>query len=63
MSDKLKTLRGTSVGGHPDDETVAVRHCHLLKCHACGGWIDKRDLAQVLRHKGPLPHAEQDRER
>jgi hypothetical protein len=26
-----------------------------------GGWIDIRDLAQVLEHEGPLPHPAKDR--
>jgi hypothetical protein len=27
----------------------------------CEGWIDCRDLAQVLEHEGPLPHPVEDR--
>lgn len=34
---------------------------HFMKCPACGGWIDKRDLGQVLEHEGPLPHPAVDR--
>jgi hypothetical protein len=33
---------------------------HFERCPACGGWIDLRDLAQVLEHKGALPHPSQD---
>jgi hypothetical protein len=33
---------------------------HFIRCPACGGWIDYRDLAQVFEHKGPLPHPPQD---
>jgi CRISPR/Cas system type I-B associated protein Csh2 (Cas7 group RAMP superfamily) len=29
---------------------------HFLKCQACGGWIDCRDLGSVFDHEGPLPH-------
>jgi hypothetical protein len=35
---------------------------HFIKCEACGGWIDCRDLGQVLEHEGPLPHPAQDQE-
>src|SRR6478609_6717716 len=33
---------------------------HFLRCPACGGWIDCRDLGQVFEHEGPLPHPAQD---
>ena len=33
---------------------------HFIRCPACGGWIDCRDLVQVFEHEGPLPHATQD---
>jgi hypothetical protein len=29
---------------------------HFLKCEACGGIFDMRDLGEVLDHEGPLPH-------
>ena len=31
-----------------------------IRCPACGGWIDCRDLGQVFEHEGPLPHPAQD---
>jgi hypothetical protein len=34
---------------------------HFLRCPACGGWFDIRDLAQVVAHAGPLPHPPADR--
>ena len=34
---------------------------HFIRCPACGGWIDCRDLACVFEHEGPLPHPAQDR--
>lgn len=46
---------GEPVGGEPEDEAD-----HFIKCPACGGYFDARDLAQVLEHAGPLPHPEQD---
>jgi hypothetical protein len=30
---------------------------HYIRCPGCGGWIDRRDLGQVLAHAGELPHA------
>jgi hypothetical protein len=27
-----------------------------MRCPACGGMIDCRDLAQAIAHNGPLPH-------
>lgn len=33
---------------------------HFIKCEACGGVIDMRDLAVVWDHAGPLPHPTQD---
>lgn len=50
--------RGKYIGkraGPPLDEAE-----HFIQCAACGGWIDCRDLAQVLEDEGPLPHPEQD---
>jgi len=44
------------VGDPPKDEAE-----HFIRCPACGGWIDCRDLAQVVEHEGPLPHPAQDR--
>jgi hypothetical protein len=29
---------------------------HFIRCEACGGWIDCRDLGSVSDHQGPLPH-------
>jgi hypothetical protein len=33
---------------------------HFVRCPACGGWIDCRDLGQVFEHEGSLPHPAQD---
>jgi hypothetical protein len=37
--------------------TVMSEAEHFYKCPKCGGYVDKRDLAQVFEHEGPLPHA------
>jgi hypothetical protein len=29
---------------------------HFMRCEACGGWIDCRDLGSVFDHEGPMPH-------
>ena len=47
--------RGRRVGGEPKDESE-----HFMRCPECGGWFDKRDLAQVFEHQGPLPHPASD---
>jgi CRISPR/Cas system type I-B associated protein Csh2 (Cas7 group RAMP superfamily) len=33
---------------------------HFIRCPACCGWIDCRDLGQVFEHEGTLPHPAQD---
>jgi hypothetical protein len=43
------------LGDQPTDEAE-----HFIRCPACGGWIDCRDLGQALEHDGPLPHPTQD---
>ena len=45
------TYLGRPIGEQPKDEAE-----HFIKCPACGGWIDCRDLGQVFEHEGPLPH-------
>jgi hypothetical protein len=34
---------------------------HFIRCEACGGWIDCRDLGSVFDHEGPLPHPATDK--
>ena len=46
---------GNLVGALPRDEAQ-----HFIRCPACGGWVDCRDLGQVFEHEGPLPHPAQD---
>jgi hypothetical protein len=41
---------GRRVGKQPANEAE-----HFVRC-PCGGWVDCRDLGQVLEHVGPLPH-------
>ena len=44
--------------GNPIMKRERVRN--FIRCLACGGWIDCRDLGQVFEHEGPLPHPAQD---
>jgi hypothetical protein len=46
---------GRRLGDQPKDEAE-----HFIRCPACRGWIDCRELAQVFEHEGPLPHPAQD---
>ena len=39
------------IDGTAKDETDC-----FMRCPACNGQIDTRDLRQVLEHDGPLPH-------
>jgi hypothetical protein len=47
---------GKPVSGEPTNEAE-----HFIRCPACGGWIDCRDLGQVLEHEAPLPHPAHDK--
>ena len=47
---------GKRLGDQPKDEAE-----HFIRCPACCGWIDCRDLGQVFEHEAPLPHPAQDR--
>jgi len=48
--------RWKRLGDPPKDEAE-----HFMRCPACGGGMDCRDLGQVLfEHEGPLPHPPQD---
>ena len=40
-------LIGERVGGEPKSEAE-----HFIKCPECGGYVDMRDLGQVLEHEG-----------
>ena len=48
---------GKCADGEPADEAE-----RFYNCQKCGGWVDMRDLGNVLEHEGPLPHPGQDRE-
>jgi hypothetical protein len=46
---------GKPLGDPPKDDAE-----HFVRCPACSGWIDCRDLAQVFEHNQSLPHPAQD---
>jgi hypothetical protein len=56
--------RGSILGREEDPLTGKPANTEeadsFVKCPACGGMIDCRDLAIVLEHLKPLPHAGQD---
>ena len=43
-------LRGKYIGDAVDPPTDEAEH--FIKCEACGGWIDCRDIAMVFDHEG-----------
>jgi hypothetical protein len=55
MTIRRGEIIGRPVGGQPRGDAE-----HFIQCPACGGWIDSRDLAQVLEHERPLPHPAED---
>jgi hypothetical protein len=54
-------LRGKYIGTRLGDPPASDAE-HFIRCPACGGWIDCRDLGQVFEHEGPLPHPAQDQQ-
>ena len=46
---------GKRLGDPPKNEAE-----HFIRCPACAGGIDCRDLGQVFQHEGPHPHPAQD---
>jgi hypothetical protein len=52
VEDRGAIPRGKFIGKPVGDDDAN----HFMKCEACGGWIDCRDLGSVFDHEGPLPH-------
>jgi hypothetical protein len=59
MRHMIGVARGRYLGKRLGDSTKSDAE-HFIRCPTCGGWIDCRDLGQVLEHEGPLPHPPQD---
>ncbi len=53
---KLKIVSRQECIDQRVDRTAKVETDGLMRCPACDGRIDTRDLRQVLEHDGPLPH-------
>jgi hypothetical protein len=57
---KFGPVRRSEIIGERVDREVRSEAEHFMQCPKCGGHFDKRDLAQVFEHEGPLPHPVQD---
>ncbi len=47
----------------PDEinrEVVGPQAPNYIRCPECGGYIDIRDLEEMPKHAGPLPHPTED---
>ena len=51
---------GMQIGEAEKSTSARCSGVRGIRCPACGGWIDCRDLAQVFEHEGPLPHPTKD---
>jgi hypothetical protein len=56
MPDRRKPLRRGEILGEVVGRNPATEADYFVRCPDCGGYIDIRDLAQVVEHAGPLPH-------
>ena len=56
MPPKLKIVPRRECIDHRVDRAVKDETDCFMRCPACDGRIDTRDLRQVLEHDGPLPH-------
>ena len=54
-------MRRGKIIGERVDKPDASEAEHFMQCPVCGGYVDMRDLGQVLEHDEPLPHPAQDR--
>lgn len=58
----IEIPRGKYLAESADDPSADEAE-HFIKCPACGGWIDCRDLGAVFDHEGPPPHPPADQPR
>jgi hypothetical protein len=58
-SDAMMIARAKYIGKRRGDPP-ASEAAHFIRCPACNGWIDCRDLGQAFEHEGTLPHPAQD---
>jgi hypothetical protein len=63
--DRPTIPRGKYLGKLVDPRTgkpvEAAEADHFMRCPACGGVLDMRDLGAALAHHGPLPHPARDK--
>jgi hypothetical protein len=52
--------RGKNASVDSSEEPPQGEAEHIIRCPKCNGWVDCRDLGQVLEHEGPLPHPSED---
>jgi hypothetical protein len=52
--------RGKFIGKDAEHPPASIAE-HFIKCPACGGWYDCRDLGAVFDHLAPLPHPAADK--
>jgi hypothetical protein len=55
MDEDSHHIRRGEIIGQPNGWKPESDADHFMKCPACGGWFDMRDLGQVLEHGGLLP--------
>ena len=56
---KRPLRRGEIMGEVVSPKPASEADC-FIRCPACVGWIDIRDLGQIMEPAGPLPHPVQD---
>jgi hypothetical protein len=58
MIDRPKFPRGTVIRRRVEGPPVMSEADHFIRCEACGGIIDMRDLAWIRDHEpdAPWPH-------
>jgi hypothetical protein len=56
MPPKLKIVSRQDCIDQSVDRTAKGGTDYFMRCPACDGRIDTRDLRQILEHDGPLPH-------
>lgn len=61
MPERKRVLRRGEIIGELVDGEHRSEAEHFIQCPLWGGYVDIRDLAQVLEHDRPMPHPPQDR--
>jgi hypothetical protein len=56
-----RNIRGRLADPVTGEPIEAAEEEHYMRCPACGGVLDMRELDAAFAHHGPLPHPGQDR--